>query len=100
MADFKVVWSDRSLIDLKSAYNFLSENSTQAATKTVQSILDRVAQLESFPKSGPIEQSLKRQKKEHRYLVEGNHKIVYRLEKRRILIVRVFDARQHPRKLN
>ena len=99
MTDKKVIWSENSLNDLENIHNLLSQNSDQAAKKTIASLLNRVGQLEAFPKSGPIEQSLSHKKKKHRYLVEGNNKIVYRLEKQNIFIVRVFDARQNPEKL-
>jgi len=36
---------------------------------------------------------------EHRYLVEGNYKIIYKRVKEGVLITDVFDARQDPRKI-
>jgi plasmid stabilization system protein ParE len=40
-------------------------------------------------------------KYEYRYLIEGNHKIIYRVDevKNRILISRVFDTRRDPNRL-
>ncbi len=99
MVDYKVIWSARSLKDLERAHDLLVEKSLQAANKTVETVLERVDQLEQFPESGPIEQSLSHRKKEHRYLVSDHHKIIYRIEKKSILIVRVFDTRQHSEKL-
>ena len=99
MDEYKVIWSDRSLKDLEGAYDLLAENSAQAASRTVEAILERVTQLEKFPESGPIELSLAHHKKAHRYLVSGHHKIIYRVEQQAVFIVRVFDTRQHPKKL-
>lgn len=100
MDDHKVIWSSRSLNDLDRAHDLLSEQSLKAANQTVETILERVIQLEQFPESGQVELSLAHRKKEHRYLVSGHHKIIYRIEKRKILIVRVFDTRQNPSKLS
>lgn len=100
MDNHKVVWSARSLKDLDKAHDLLSEKSFQAANQTVENVLERVTQLETFPESGPIEPSLAHRNREHRYLVIGHHKIIYRLEKQQVLIVRVFDTRQNPEKLN
>ena len=99
MGNHKVVWSARSLKDLDQAHDLLAEKSLKASSKTVETVLQRVIQLEQFPESGPIEPSLAHRKQEHRYLVSGHHKIVYRIEKQQILIVRVFDTRQNPEKL-
>ncbi len=48
-----------------------------------------------FPLSGSEEPLMA----DHRYLVEGNYKIIYRVETKTVFIVRVFDARQAPEKL-
>ena len=99
MDDRKVIWSARSLKDLDRAHDLLIEHSVKAANQTSETILERVGQLQQFPESGPVELSLAHRKKEHRYLVSGHHKIVYRTEKQQILVVRVFDTRQKPGKL-
>ncbi len=99
MPDYKVIWSARSLKDLDKAHDFLGEFSTQTANQTITDILSRAEQLHQFPESGPIELSLAHRKKEHRYLISGHHKIIYRVEKQSIFIIRVFDTRQHPKKL-
>ncbi len=94
-----MIWSARSLKDLDRAYDLLAERSPQAANRTVEAVLARVTQLEKFPESGPEESGLSHRKKAHRYLVSDHHKIIYRIEKRSVLIVRVFDTRQNPKKL-
>lgn len=99
MDDHKVIWSARSLKDLDQAHDLLAAQSLKAANQTIKTILERVGQLESFPESGPVEPSLAHRKREHRYLVNGHHKIIYRIEKRQILVVRVFDTRQNLVKL-
>ena len=99
MADHKVIWSVRSLRDLDKAHDLLSEDSLPSANRTVETVLERVDQLEQFSKSGPVEPSLAHRKKEHRYLVCGHYKIIYRIEKQKVFIIRVFDTRQNPKKL-
>jgi len=99
MDKHKLIWSVRSFSDLDRAHALLAKHSFEAANDTIDHIITRAAQLLEFPKSGPIEQSLLHRKKEHRYLVCGHHKLIYRIEKRTILIVRVFDTRQRPSKL-
>lgn len=53
-----------------------------------------------FPESGQQEETLKQLREGHRYLVEGNYKIVYKPVKEGILISDLFDTRQEPAKIN
>ena len=51
------------------------------------------------PLSGQIEVNLQKLGEDHRYLVEGNYKIIYKKVKEGILITDVFDTRQDPVKI-
>ena len=70
------------------------------AHKIITGIFISTKQLRKFPLSGHIEESLEKLGEEHRYLVDGNFKIVYRIVKEGILITDVFDTRQNPVKIN
>jgi toxin ParE1/3/4 len=48
---------------------------------------------------GAIEENLIELKQQHRYLVEGNYKIIYRLINNDIYITDIFDCRQNPEKM-
>lgn len=98
----KVIWSENALIDLEIIYDFLSTKSQSAATNIVEHILNRAAQLENFPESGPFEPDLKDADKPYRYLVEGNYKIIYRYNKDNsvVYVVSIFDTRLDPEKLS
>ena len=39
-------------------------------------------------------------KENHRYLVNGNYKLIYRVSHNEVIINDVFDARQNPAKIN
>jgi toxin ParE1/3/4 len=99
MVDHKVIWSARSLHDLDRSFDIIAEKSLQSANRAVHAVLEKVTQLEKFPESGPLEPSLTHRKKAYRYLVCNHHKIIYRIEQRTVFIVRLFDTRQHPNKI-
>jgi len=99
MSQYKLIWSEKSLYDLEDAYDLLAEKSTEAARKTIDLILDKADQLLDFPESGSKEPRLTNKKETYRYLVKGNHKIVYRIDRSKVLIIRVFDTRKDPQKL-
>ena len=69
------------------------------AEKIKNSILNATKKLSKTPLIGPIEENLIELKHEHRYVVEGNYKIIYRIINKDIYIVDVFDCRQNPQKM-
>lgn len=56
-------------------------------------------QLIKYPESGQVEPDLQVFKQNHRYLVCGNYKIVYKVFEHQIIINDVFDTRQNPDKI-
>ena len=81
MKKVQVIWTDESLNDLEVIYDFIAEQSSKSAKKVIQSILSRTRQLEAFPQSGsPQQETDLKIKREYRYLVEGNYKIIYSLD--------------------
>ena len=95
----EVIWSRAALKDLKNVHNFIAENSERYAVEITNNIYSRSEQLSKFPYSGPVQNFRKKRRKEYRYLVEWNCKIIYSVEKDTVIIEAVFDTRQKPSKL-
>ncbi len=93
-----ISWSSDAMDDLKAIYNYFKENtSTNSARKFRKKIFDRAGHLKSFPKLGKkSEADFVHQ--EIRYLIEGNYRIVYRLEEDLITIIAITDSRSNPDK--
>ena len=94
-----VIWTAKAFKALDAIFDSIAEKSVTSAHKTVNAILDRENQLITQPKSGTIENRLKL-KREYRFLVEGHYKIIYRIGAKSIYVVKVFDTRQNPKKIN
>lgn len=62
-------------------------------------IILKIMQLQNFPKLGQKEENLKELNLGHRYLVEGDYKILYRITEADVLITHIFDTRQDPEKM-
>ena|ERR1700757_3092975 len=99
MALKEVVWTAKAFKDLIAIYNLIAKDSTTAAKKVVDSILDREQQLKSQPTTGTIQRGLKL-KKEYRFIIQSHYKIIYREGKTNIYVIKVFDTRQNPKKIN
>lgn len=97
----KIIWSDFSSDILAEIFAYHKENASSAIAKRIKTnIFKATKQLIKHPVSGQVEESLKHLGEEHRYLVEGNYKIVYRRIDEGILITDIFDTRQDPIKIN
>jgi plasmid stabilization system protein ParE len=51
--DFKVIWSDEAITDLRSICLYIARNNQEAALKMGNGILDHVRILAQFPFIGP-----------------------------------------------
>ena len=54
MVEVKILWSDRSIIDLEETISFISHDSPAVAKNFVTKIIDAVTVLETFPSIGRI----------------------------------------------
>jgi len=96
----KVIWTDFASHSLFEIYNYYKEAASENVAKRIKlKIFTATRQLIKLPLSGQIETSLQKLGEDHRYLVEGNYKIIYKRIKEGILITDVFDTRQDPGKI-
>ncbi len=73
--DFKVVWTDSAIDDLKLICEYISRDNTSASEKVGRGILDHVKILENFPLIGPAYP--RRSSGAIREIVYGNYRIFY-----------------------
>ena len=50
----KVIWTEIAMEDLRTIHTYISKDSQHYADRFIEKIINRVAQLENFPKSGRI----------------------------------------------
>lgn len=95
-----VEWTDFAEKQLKDIFNYYTHVADERiARRLVNKIVVRTDILESYPQIGSCEELLINYQDEFRYLIQDNYKIIYRVEKERVVIVSVFDCRQNPKKL-
>lgn len=97
----KIVWTDFTITSLKDIFDYYSTLADKkVAQKITRQILRSAKQLQHNPNSGPTEPNIKGLKKNHRYLVSGHYKLIYRVMNNQVIINDVFDTRQNPSKMN
>ncbi len=98
----KIVYTNQSYESLDESSQFLLEKQGVPLEKVQElrkKLLDRADTLASYPKSGQLEKYLEHLNKNHRRLIEGYFKIIYRIEKETIYVTDFFDTRQDPDKM-
>jgi addiction module RelE/StbE family toxin len=99
MPKLSVFWSERSINDLEEIREYLKKQASEkTADKVVKKLLKREEQLSKQALSGAV-QSLENLSKEYRYLIEGQHKLIYHIESDMVYVDTIFDTRQDPSNL-
>ncbi|MCD1117991.1 type II toxin-antitoxin system RelE/ParE family toxin [Chryseobacterium turcicum] len=96
----KIIWSEFAIENLKNIFDYYSlKANKKVAHKIRKKIFDSTKRLIQNPESGHIEFYLEQLNQQHRYIICGNYKIIYRIECNDILINDIFDTRQNPIKM-
>jgi plasmid stabilization system protein ParE len=97
----KIIWANLAASALKEIFlyhKFVANE--RVALKIKSGIFTTTKQLTNHPELGQIEPTLEKLKEGHRYLVNANYKIIYKIVKEGILVTDLFDTRQDPVKIN
>jgi len=89
----KVIWTEFAIEDLRSIHSYISQDSKVYADRFIDKIITRVEQLEIHPQSGRVVPEFNIGTL--RELIEGNYRIIYKINSDSIGVVRVHhSARQ------
>lgn len=86
----KVVWTDLDISDLKSIHTYISRDSKFYADNFIMKIIQRIDQLETFPKSGRVVPEFGNENL--RELIIKNYRIIYRIQKDFIGVARIHHS--------
>lgn len=96
----KIVWSKRAFDQLERAIRYIKEEQgSNYAEIVLNKVLEKTRLLENSPAIGQIEPLLKHKKSEYRYLIVWSYKIIYRADKNKVVISRIFHTSRNPRRL-
>ena len=78
---------------------YVDKGLSKAGRQIRAKIIAKTLILKAFPYAGPEDEYLNSLGAGYRYLVEGDYKIIYKVEDNVILVLEIFDTRQDPGKL-
>ncbi len=96
----KVHWTAFAVNELKSIFIYYRAVAGGAVAENIRkTILNTAKFIGKYPNMGMLEENLEDLDQGHRYIVEGNYKIIYLILDGEIYITDVFDCRQNPQKI-
>ncbi len=85
---------------LREIYTFYKEvGNSKKGRKIRVAVNKKVLQLKDFPLLGREEELLSSLGQGHRYLVEGQYKIIYRIIESTVYVTDIFDTRRNPNQI-
>jgi len=93
----KIIWTNSALNDINLSISYIAKSSPKNAHKVLITIKELVNALDTFPYAYPIEPVFN--KDDVRFIAKWNFKIIYRITKNQIQILRIFNTKQSPEKL-
>jgi addiction module RelE/StbE family toxin len=85
-----LIWAPRALGDLEDLIEFISRNAPMTARRFAQKIVARVDLLEHHPLMGGY--VLEDDTRSYREILQGNYRIIYRVDGERVIIVAVHHS--------
>ena len=96
----KVHWTAFAVNELKNIFIYYRAVAGEVVADNIRkSILNTSKFIGKYPNMGMLEENLEDLDQGHRYIVEGNYKIIYLIMDDEIYITDVFDCRQNPQKI-
>lgn len=86
----KIIWTDFAIDDLKSIHEYIARDSKFYADRYIDKLISRIDDLENFPKMGKVVPEFNIEN--IRELIEGNYRLVYKINPDYIGILRVHHS--------
>lgn len=92
MRKFHVEITATAESDITSIFEYISQDSQNAASKWIEEIERQINSLENFPMRCPIIPEAKEIGQEYRHLIYGNYRTIFRIQSSKVIIMRVIHS--------
>jgi toxin ParE1/3/4 len=93
---YRVDWAESAGRDLLGIVNYLAGRNPAAAAEVLERLERRAAALRTAPGRGRVVPELARlQMRHYRELIVTPHRLIYRIDGSRVLVLGVFDSRRN-----
>lgn len=91
-----ILWDRMAKESLDQIYKYIFLDSHQNAQKVKKELIKLVGSLNDFPEKYSREEFLEAVTGNYRSVSKWNHKVIYEVTENSIIIVDIFQTRQHP----
>ncbi len=96
----KLIYTDQAITSLQECLDFFPpEVPAEKVNEIRDKVLAKVDKLVTNPYIGQREEYLEHLGQAHRRVVQGNYKIIYRIQEEAIYVTDIFDSRKYPSKI-
>ncbi|MBT4089973.1 MAG: type II toxin-antitoxin system RelE/ParE family toxin [Calditrichaeota bacterium] len=88
----KIIWSPLAQHKLTDIADYIAQDKPGAALKWVETVLDQVENLSSFPNSGRAVPELDNE--QYKELIIGNYRVIYKITEKQIQILTIRNFKQ------
>lgn len=88
----KIIWSPLAIDKASEIAEYIAIDKPSAADKWINTVFSKVKQLESSPQSGRVVPEIGND--QFRELIYGNHRIIYRVEKKQVSNLTIRHGKQ------
>ncbi len=88
----KIIWSPLAIERMSEIGQYIAQDNPTAAEKWIQTIFEKVGQLEFMPEGGRVVPEIGR--KDFRELLYGNYRIIYKVGDEQVSVLTVRHGRQ------
>lgn len=89
---YKIIWSERSVENLKLIEKYIAENSVNQSKNVVDEIINYVGKLRILPYMGSIVPELNNIK--FRQLIKYSYRIIYTIQKDQVQVIAIIHSKQ------
>lgn len=94
-----VKWDIEAKEDLDAIYNYIYEESSQAAKKVKKELVKLAGSLKDYPERYSVEPLLEELIGNYRSAIKWDYKIIYEVTESEVIILCIFHVAQNPEKL-
>lgn len=91
---FRVEITQTAEGDLRSISEYIAQESPEAASRWLDEMEQQISTLERFPRRCPVISESEELGHEYRHLISGNYRTLFRIEGRRVIILRIIHSAQ------
>lgn len=92
----KIIWSNRSLIDLEEIAQYIAKDSEKYAKITINNLINEAVKLKKNPLLGRIVPEIN--DKKFREIIKGNYRIIYKYNINKVEILTIHHSARDLRK--